>query len=99
MKTYCLTHQNKHDYHSWRFTEEGWSCSDNIRYPEFVPQKMKDERVQYARDILQPYRGTDPSKEFMKAYPKQSKKMFTDKQRKSAKNVWLDIKGLGKYQD
>jgi len=82
-------------------------CANNYsrgtgRYPEFFNQNMGDrireDREKHAIDIIQPWRGGQASKEFIKAYPHEAKKMFTEKERKAAKNVWRDLKGLRRYQ-
>ena len=98
MKEYCLKHKKTHDYHSWKCTKDGWSCTDSVHYPEFVPQRVKDDRIKYASDIVQPFRDNKPSKEFINAHPKQAKKMFTDKQINEAKPVWKDVKGLERFR-
>jgi len=58
------------------------------------PEAMKEESVRYAKDTLQPFRQGEPSREFIEAYPEQSKKLFTKEEIKKAKNVWTDVKGL-----
>lgn len=57
---------------------------------EFTSDEIKTGRKEYKRDIYQPYRGTEPSKEFIESYPEVSKEMFTDKERAKAVNVWDD---------
>ena len=64
------------------------------KYPEFIPERIKEDRRKYAKDILQPWRGGEPSREYMKAYPEKSKGMYTDQQRRKAKNIWQDIPGV-----
>jgi len=67
---------------------------------EFTTDKIKEDRVKFAKDLLQPYRGEDFSKEFRDAYPERAKEMvkegvITQKQHDKAKEVWKgDIKGL-----
>jgi ribosome-binding protein aMBF1 (putative translation factor) len=60
-------------------------------YPEFVPSRVKDERKKYKKDILQPFRSGEPSREFIEAYPERAKKTFTKKQLRNARDVWTDI--------
>lgn len=95
-KIYCVKCGFKHQsIDGWRHrvweTEsgpvEGWGCY-KVSMPEFIPDRIKDERRKYAKDTLQPHREGVPSREFIKEYPNQAKKMFTKKEIKNAKNVW-----------
>ena len=76
--------------------------SSRVRYPEFFNQKMGDrirgEREKYGADIVQPWRGGEPSREFIKKYPHEAKKTFTEKEIRTARPVWKDLKGLRRYQ-
>ena len=55
---------------------------------EFIPQRIKDDREKFAKSTLQPWREGNPSAEFIEAYPERAKKMFTVKERLTAKEVW-----------
>lgn len=74
----------------------GWGCEDctgRTRYPEFTTQSIKEGRKQYAKELLQPFRAGEVSKEYLDAYPDKKRGMIkegiiTKKQAKQAKNVW-----------
>lgn len=53
---------------------------------------MKEDRLQYADDIVQPGTSDQPSQEFIDRYPEESKKMFTPKQMTKADYIWRDQK-------
>lgn len=55
---------------------------------EFVPQSVKDDRDKHAKSTLQAWREGEPSAEFIEAYPERAKKMFTPRERMTAKEVW-----------
>jgi hypothetical protein len=55
---------------------------------EFTTEDIKIGRREYSKDILQPFRGNEASKEFALAYPEKAKKMFSQKELKGIKNVW-----------
>ncbi|SRR5258708_1915207 len=79
-------------------------CGKNakfIGYPAGLAQEIKkhndgrrrdEDRRVHAKDILQPHRYGEPSREFIEAYPKESKRYFTPEERKKAKYVWKDLK-------
>ena len=92
MKEHCLNHNKVHEHHAWKTSGEGWYCIDKGAYTEFVPQRIKDDRVKYKKDIVQPFRGGVPSKEFADTYPKQAKKIF-GKDIDKAKYVWKGTPG------
>lgn len=106
MKEYCIIDQTEHDHHRWKghYNIESkkmeYVCGEYfVSAPiEFVPQNVKEDRERYAVDILQPHRDGKPSLEFIRAYPKQAKKMFTKEEMSKAKPVWKDTKGLEKLQ-
>jgi hypothetical protein len=92
----CLYCEKKHDAASWRSLVRSGKIvhiCDKYFKPtstEHVPQKVREERKEYAKSILQPWREGEPSAEFMEAYPDQAKKMFTPRERIKAKEVWKD---------
>jgi len=58
-----------------------------------VPESIKEGRKKYKKELLQPYRQGELSKEYIDAYPHQVKTMIkegavTRKQVEKAKNVW-----------
>lgn len=65
---------------------------DNLKSPdhlvEFTTDSIRQGRKEYARDIIQPFRGNEASKEFMDAYPEKAKKIYNKKEIKNIKNVW-----------
>lgn len=58
---------------------------------DLVPDEIKESRKKYAKDILQPHREGYASREYIEAYPDRAKDIFTDKERRTAKNVWKDV--------
>lgn len=54
---------------------------------EITTQSIKDSRKEYAKSIVQPFRGDELSKEYLDAYGTKGISV-TDKQVKKAKNVW-----------
>ena len=85
-------------YYSWRMSGGGEQCSDcgysNLKWPEFTSTIIKTQRQTYAKDLIQPFRDGEPSREFIKQYPKKAEKMFSPEQRKKAKNTWQDVKEI-----
>ncbi len=92
MKSYCGGCSKIHEDTNWKLQEGkfGWFCSLWFKptQKEWVPQRVKDERKQFASDIVQPWRSGEPSLEFISAHPKQAKKLFTPKEIKKARRVW-----------
>jgi len=86
MKQLCVLCRRIHNATHWKYGEYktvdglrwGWICSRwyKPKTYEFVPQRIKDERVKYRKEILQPYRSGELSREFVEAYPSQVKKMI-----------------------
>jgi hypothetical protein len=98
----CVGCNSEHDHHSWKFKDyedrkgqikSGWFCGKHFKpsVKEWVPDRIKQERKAHFKDIVQPWRDNEPSREYIDTYPEQSKKIFTPKERKSAKKVWSDI--------
>ncbi len=98
MVEYCLGCQIKHDNSHWK----GWidKTSHKMVYicdkhykpttHEFVPQRIVEERKQFQKSTLQPWRSGEPSSEFMEAYPEQADKLFSTEDKIKAKPVWKD---------
>jgi len=87
------------DFERGKFSpDRGWICEDCLGYKikghnDWVPQRIKDDRQKFKRDLIQPYREGEFSKEFKEAYPSQAKEMLksgtiTKDQYKGAKEVW-----------
>jgi hypothetical protein len=98
-KSKVLCQKCKNEFSSGKYyPSRGWLCEDclgfKVKFPrDWVPQRIKEERKAYQKDLIQPYRQGEFSKEFKEAYPEQSKGMVesgtvSKKQYKDAKNVW-----------
>lgn len=87
-------------YFSWRKSGGREQCSEcgyrNLKMPEFTTAIIKSQRQEYAKDLIQPFRDGEPSREFIEAYPKKAEKIFSSETRKKAKNTWQDIKEIKK---
>ena len=104
--SFCAGCGKRHEDYSWKNTtynfedgqRTGWFCTRFFKPSksrEWVPDSLKQDRIKYAPDTVQPFRGGKASREFLERYPEQAKKTFTPKEMKSAKNVWKgDLKGL-----
>lgn len=63
----------------------------HVPNPEFVPERIREDRKKHFKDTIQPFRDGEPSGEYIRQYPEQAKKMFSASERKKAKDVWRDI--------
>lgn len=65
------------------------------KYPEFFNQKFGDkirgQRREFEKSLIQPMRGGVASKEYIEANPQKAKQQFTPDQIRKAKNVWGDV--------
>lgn len=96
---YCQGCQKEHKDYNWKHTtytfedgeREGWFCSKYFKpkAKEWTTDSIKEQRKRYKKDLLQPYRGGEPNREFIKEYPEDSKRYFTDKQITKAKKKVL----------
>ena len=92
---------------NWDVVEENrvyktWQCPKckekhtNLKHRgvlEFTTDEIKEGRKQYHKELLQPFREGEVSKEYLDAYPKAKEGMIkdgviTEKQARKAKNVW-----------
>lgn len=106
----CIIHGKPHTcpwgwkYRSWD-TEDGpvmgWGCTQpgEVKFPEFVPQRIHDDRKKYLADQIQSHRGGELSKEFTELYPEKTSGMvkagvITKDEVKKAKNVWKDLPNI-----
>ena len=91
----CKGCNRKHDDFNWKHTSyefedgkrSGWFCTKWFKpsgAKEWVPERIKQDRKKFAKDMIQPYRGGEPNKEFVKEYPRESERYFTEKQIKKA---------------
>lgn len=108
--SYCVLCREEHDDTHWRNgkwnTEQGeisgWGCSKWYRpapLPEFIPQRIKDERPKYLKSMIQSHRGGELSKEWVESYPDRAKGMvkdgiITQKEVDKAKPVWKDLPNI-----
>jgi len=60
------------------------------KYPEFIPERIKNDRKKYFNSMVQPWRGDIASQEYIDAH---GTKNFTPEEVKRAKDVWRDIPG------
>jgi len=65
----------------------------NWGWPEFTTDEIRDGRKKYRKELLQPFRSGQVSKEYLDAFPKQRAGMIkegiiTSDQAKRAKPVW-----------
>ena len=100
MTTYCIYCKTDHDDFSWRHTDytdqdgtkkTGWFCRkafSKSTSKEWIPERIKNERKEYAKSMLQPFREGVASKEFIEAYPERAKTTFTPQDMVKAKYVW-----------
>lgn len=96
MRQKCVLCKRIHEAHGWKYspyqTEAGqvygYFC-DKWYKPspskEWIPQRIKDQRNENAKTLLQPWREDVPSTEFIEAY---GSKNFTKDEVKKAKKVW-----------
>lgn len=111
---YCYKHEKVHEASDWRGKPQRTKNGVEIQhicleyheshYPEFVPNRIRDERVQFANDQLQSHRQGEFSKEFAEAHPNRVKQMIRDgaitkEEVKKAKYVWPEVKGVTKKID
>ena len=101
----CHGCHKRHNDFSWKSYWEGTSlitiCSQFFKPSppkEYIPERVKEERQEYAKSLLQPWRSGEPSKEFIEAYPQRAEKLFSVKERKNAKNVWSDVPGVKHWE-
>lgn len=95
MVTYCAGCKKTHEDFNWQTIsvespEITWICSKWFKpsRPEFVPQRIKDQRNEYAKSLLQPYRGGTASQEYIDAY---GTGRIQPEDIKKAKPVWKDV--------
>jgi len=95
MKELCVLCHKIHEAFNWKYGEYetveglrwGWFCDKWYKpsHPEFVPQRIKDDRNKYAKSIMQPYRQGVASQEYIDTY---GTKRINPKDVKKAKKVW-----------
>ena len=98
MTEYCILHKKIHSSSGWKNKGNGWYCCDNLTYPEFVPEYIKEDRKKNLKSQVQSHRQGTMSKEFIENYPEKVKGMLkegavTEKEVKNARYVWKDLPG------
>ena len=105
MKQLCFYCGKDVEDYSWKLKtveigEDGergtvWICGKHFKgsYPEFVPERIKEDRRKHFGELVQPYRDGKLSKEYVDTYPNKAKKMAKDGEIKKAKDVWKDLPG------
>jgi hypothetical protein len=91
---YCKGCGKEHKDSSWKYAKGGWYCT-LFHFPtnyEFIPENVREERVEYFNSTIQPFRGGELSKEYVEAHGTEGIDV-TDKEVKKAKEVWKDLKG------
>lgn len=68
-----------------------------VKY-EFMPERIKNERVKYFKDMVQPWRQGEASREYIEQHPDKAKKMFSESEIKKSKYVWKDLKESKSYK-
>ena len=102
----CVLHGRKHtNPFGWKLREwntekgvvRGWGCleSGEATPYEFTPQRIKDERKEYAADQLQSHRGGNLSREWVETYPVKARELvkagiITKQEVKKSKYVWKE---------
>lgn len=100
MREMCVLCHRNHESSNWKYGEYvtvegkkwGWFCGKYFKSstPEFVPQRIKDDRKANAKSLLQPWRNGELSREYLDTYGNGRIKA-TDKEIKSAKKTWSDV--------
>lgn len=82
MKIFCDGCNQEHDDQNWNGKGGEWFCSKFFTPTpyEFVPDRIKDDRKKFAKDMIQPRIEGEPNPQFAKEYPQHAKKHFTDKE-------------------
>jgi len=96
---YCTMCNKKHTAFNWKYTGTGWYCDKWFKptNPEFVPERIKEDRVKHFKSTIQPWRNGEPSLEFQEAFPSRAKKYFKN-EKKTPKYTWKDLPGWNSRQ-
>lgn len=92
MLEFCIACNKKITDYNWKNLGDGWICSKHFKtsYVEFVPERIKESRKEFAKSQIQPFRNGELSKEFIDTYGTKHVSA-TPKEIKNAKPVWKDI--------
>lgn len=95
MRNLCVTCHRIHNDNNWKYTlykteygdRYGYFCSKWFKpsSPEWVPQRIKDQRQEFSKSLIQPYRQGVASQEYIDTY---GTGRFHAADVKKAKNVW-----------
>ena len=91
---YCKGCKKEHSDKSWLYKDGGWYCS-KYHIPtstEFIPERVREDRVEYFNSTIQPFRGGELSKEYIDVYGTEGISV-SKQEAKKAKNVWKDLRG------
>jgi len=92
---YCLHCQKEHKDANWKYVNGGWICSKAFkpsRMPEFVPERLLDDRKEYFNSAVQPYRQGELSKEYLETYGDRGVNA-SEEEKAKAKYVYKDLPG------
>ena len=102
MRELCVLCHKVHSDTDWKYTlyttskgtQYGYFCRKwfTPTKVDWVPQRIKNERVQFKKEIVQPWREGEPSQEYAETYPDKAKKIFKNEKKKPSR-VWKDIAG------
>ena len=98
MKKYCYNCGEEKEHRNWRYksiedehgvVKDVYICGDHFKptKAEFLPERVREDRRVYAKDLIQPFRDNTLSKEYVDTYGT-SNLDVTDKEVRNAKNVW-----------
>lgn len=90
---YCKGCKKNHTDTSWVY-KDGWYCTKyhNPTNYEFIPDRVKEDRIEYFNSTIQPFRNGELSKEYIEEYGTENINV-SDEDIKKAKNLWTDLKG------
>lgn len=97
MRELCVLCHRLHEAENWKYSEYetvdgtryGWFCEKwyKASHPEWIPERIKEDRKKFAKSTLQPYRNGVASQEFIDTY---GSKNINPSDAKKAQNVWKD---------
>jgi len=100
VRNLCVPCHRIHNDTYWKYSlyrtvygeKYGYFCSLWFKpsKPEFVPPRVKEQRNEFAKSLLQPTRGGEWSKEYIDAFGTKNLNI-TEKEARNAKPVWKDI--------
>lgn len=99
MRAFCSVCQKEVEYHNWKSRvvkgQSVFVCGRHFKssMPEFVPERIKDERVKNWNSIVQPYRGGKLSREYIEAHGAKGIDATPEEVKKS-EYVWKDLPGF-----